>query len=121
MKVTRFYTGPDNETHFEDVELSMVECSLEELGITELRSEPMKVKEIIFREVAGNSALGWHNAKHRELVITLDGEAEVEIGDGSKRRFGPGDMILAEDTTGRGHITRITSKQPRKMVFITLE
>jgi uncharacterized cupin superfamily protein len=36
----------------------------------------------------------------------LSGEMEVEIGDGSKRRFKAGDVLLAEDTTGQGHITR---------------
>jgi len=31
---------------------------------------------------------------------------EIGIGDGTTRRFGPGDVVLADDLTGRGHTTR---------------
>jgi hypothetical protein len=43
----------------------------------------------------------------------------VECGDGTKRRFGPGDIMLADDTTGQGHITREIDA-PRKSLFIPL-
>jgi hypothetical protein len=52
-------------------------------------------------------------------VVTLAGRAEVECGDGTKRRFGPGDIMLADDTTGQGHITR-EIEAPRKSLFIPL-
>ncbi len=42
----------------------------------------------------------------RQLVVVLSGEMEVETSDGEKRRFGRGDMLLADDTSGSGHITR---------------
>ena len=31
---------------------------------------------------------------------------EIGIGDGTTRRFGPGDVVLADDMTGKGHTTR---------------
>jgi len=31
---------------------------------------------------------------------------EVVIGDGTTRRFGPGDAVLFEDLTGQGHTSR---------------
>ena len=49
---------------------------------------------------------GWHNASRRQYVIVLSGEMEIEIGDGTVRRLGPGEMVLGEDLTGQGHITR---------------
>jgi hypothetical protein len=52
-------------------------------------------------------------------VVTLEGIVEVECGDGSKRRFGAGDIMLADDTSGQGHITR-EIKGPRRSIFITL-
>jgi hypothetical protein len=36
----------------------------------------------------------------------LAGQMEIGIGDGTKRRFGPGDVVLADDLTGQGHTTR---------------
>jgi hypothetical protein len=54
-------------------------------------------------------------------VITLSGEAEIEIGDGTVRRFGPGDVMLAEDTTGRGHVTRVVGDEPRLYVSVPID
>ena len=43
------------------------------------------------------------------------------MGDGSRRVFGPGDLLLAEDTTGRGHVSRALDPEPRVSLFITLD
>ena len=126
VKVTRIYTGPDNESHFADMEIPSDETETITYGsdndkiITE-QSEPIKVKSIIFREVTGHYERDLHPAPRRQFVITLKGELEIETGDGTRRRFGPGDILLAEDTKGRGHISRSIGNQPRKMVFITLD
>jgi uncharacterized cupin superfamily protein len=36
----------------------------------------------------------------------MSGAVEMETTDGMKRRFLPGDLVLLEDTTGKGHVTR---------------
>ncbi len=46
---------------------------------------------------------------------------EIETGDGTKRVLGPGDILLAEDTTGHGHISRAVEGQPRESVFVALD
>ena len=49
----------------------------------------------------------WHNAPRRQYAIFLSGgQMEVVIGDGTTRRFGPGDAVLFEDLTGQGHTSR---------------
>jgi len=49
----------------------------------------------------------WHPAPHRQMIFCLSGQIEVEVSDGEIRTFGPGDLVLVDDTTGRGHITRV--------------
>ncbi|GAF92940.1 unnamed protein product, partial [marine sediment metagenome] len=56
-----------------------------------------------------------------QFVVTLAGEGEIIVGDGTSRRFGPGDIMLAEDITGQGHITRAVGKRPRISIFVTLD
>jgi len=51
----------------------------------------------------------------------LEGSVEIEIGDGSKRLFHCGDILLAEDTTGQGHFSRAVEGMPRKSLFIPIE
>jgi quercetin dioxygenase-like cupin family protein len=48
----------------------------------------------------------WHPAPCRQIFSFLSGEIEVEVSDGETRRFVPGDALLMEDTTGKGHATR---------------
>ena len=57
----------------------------------------------------------------RQYVITLSGQGEIEVGDGSKKLFEPGDVLLAEDTTGQGHVTRVVGDQPRTMMWVPLD
>lgn len=116
MKVTRLYTGGDGESHFEDIDIP-----LEDAGDIGRLSELEEATGIIFRETSSEYDYDWHNAPRRQYIIMLDGAVDVEIGDGTVRRFSTGDVLLAEDTTGRGHISRAVNNQPRKSIFVTLD
>ena len=48
----------------------------------------------------------WHNPPQRLLSLWLSGEVEFETSDGDIRRLPAGSVVLAEDTTGKGHISR---------------
>jgi hypothetical protein len=71
-------------------------------------------------EWAPGTFVDWHNAPRRQYVITLAGGVEIGLGDGSVHRFGPGEGILAEDLTGKGHTTRAVGNEPRITVTIPL-
>jgi hypothetical protein len=116
MKVTRLYTGPDGEAHFEDMDIP-----LKDGGQIGRLSDLIPAKGVIFRETGPDYDYDWHNAPRRQFIIMLDGSVDIEIGDGTKRRFGPGDVLLVEDTTGRGHISRAVNNQTRHSIFVTLE
>jgi hypothetical protein len=115
MKIVRLYTGPDDESHFEDIEVE-----LKSVGRV-LASPLQPTQGIVFRSAPPDHLSDYHPVPRRQYVITLSGEVEIETGDGSIRRFGPGDVMLAEDTSGRGHITRVVGGRPREYVFIPLE
>ncbi len=63
----------------------------------------------------------FHNAPRRQYVINLDAAVEIEVGDGTKRVLGPGEILLAEDTTGHGHKSRAVDGTPRRSIFVTLD
>jgi quercetin dioxygenase-like cupin family protein len=60
----------------------------------------------------------WHTAPRRQYVITLSGRGEVELVDGTKIPLGPGSIDLAEDLTGKGHITRVVGNEDRVTIAI---
>jgi quercetin dioxygenase-like cupin family protein len=49
----------------------------------------------------------WHNAPRAWFLIVLQGKSEVTAGDGQVRQFGPGSVVLLDDTAGKGHQTRV--------------
>jgi uncharacterized protein YhdP len=115
IKVTRLYTGPDGKTKAEEWEIPL---KGEGRG-TEL-SSVVGVTSLQFRRTNQDYNLDWHPAPRRQFVVTLSGESEVELEGGRKIRLGPGHILLAEDTTGQGHISRAVGSQDRISLFIPI-
>ena len=110
MGIYRLYTGKDGESHVEDLPLregSPLAALTPTAGIQ-------------FRETPAGNFLDWHPAPRRQWVIILSGELEIGPGDGTLRRFGPGDARLVEDTTGHGHTTRVVGARPCVMAYVPL-
>ena len=113
MKYFRIYSDADGESHFEDFD---VEFS------TQARdseySELYPATGVIFRRSRADQFVDWHAAPRKQFVVTLSGHAEVEASDGEVRQIGPGTIMLAEDVTGKGHITRGVGSEERLSLFI---
>ena len=115
IKGTRIYTGEDGKTHAEEYDVPLGT----QRGATEL-SEPIDVTSVQFRRTSPDYFIDWHTAPRRQFVITLSGESEVVIGDGTAVRLHPGHILLAEDTTGQGHISRAVGTEDRISLFLPL-
>ncbi len=115
MKVTRIYTGDDNRSHFEDIE---VEIGSSHVGLV---SEIIPATGLIFRETDGDYDYDFHNAPRRQYIVNLDGAVEITVGSGEKRILGREEVFLVEDTEGQGHISRAVDGKVRHSLFITLD
>jgi quercetin dioxygenase-like cupin family protein len=62
----------------------------------------------------------WHNAPRAWFLIVLQGASEVTTSDGQVRHFGPGSVVLLDDTTGKGHQTRAVGKIDHIAVVIPI-
>ena len=115
MAIIRIYTGPDGTSHFEEVR-----PTLEPRGDRSESAELIPGSGIVIRRFEAKRTNPWHHAPGRYAVFTLSGAVDIEIGDGTVRRLGSGDILIAEDTTGQGHITREVGPEPRVSVFVPL-
>ena len=114
VKITRIYTGPDGKTKLEEYEVPL---KGQNAG-TEL-SATVPVTSLQFRRTTESYDLDWHTAPRRQYIVTLAGESEIELEGGRKVRLGPGNILLAEDTTGQGHISRaVTGKDRISLVLL---
>ncbi|MFO1319055.1 MAG: hypothetical protein U1F52_05535 [Burkholderiales bacterium] len=116
MTVVRLYTGSDGRSHFEDMPVP-----LQDGGKVGFLSEKIRATGILFRETEGDYNYDFHTAPRRQYVVNLQGEVEIEVGDGTRRILRSGEVLLAEDTTGQGHISRAVNGRPRQSLFITLD
>jgi quercetin dioxygenase-like cupin family protein len=117
--IVRVYTGEDGQSHLEEVSLAL-QPFMDTEGAYGEGTPVQQATGISFRVAPPGYVLMWHCAPRRQYTITLSGQAEVEVGDGAVKRIGPGDVLLAEDLTGRGHITRVVGDQPRLYVVVPL-
>lgn len=117
--IWRIYSGDDGQSHFQEVALALVPFTDTEGAHGE--GTPLQpATGIVFRVSPPGYELSWHCAPRRQYSVTLAGEMEIEVGDGTIRRFGPGDVVLAEDLTGQGHITRVVGDVQRLYAVVPL-
>ncbi len=115
IRLVRLFTGDDGESHFTDGRVELGPS-----GAPSARSEVDGAAAVSFEESTSGSSLSWHNAPERQYVITLSGRLEFETRLGERFTITPGDVLLAEDTTGGGHRWRLVDDQPWRRVYVAL-
>ena len=116
MKIHRLYTDAAGESHFEDMEIEYVETTP-----AGRLSKRLPATGIIFREVPPTYDLDWHPAPRRQYIINLDNGVQITASDGEARVIGAGEVILVEDTTGKGHLSKAVNDRLRHCIFVALE
>ena len=116
MRIHNLYVDAEGETHFRDIE---VEWAEERRGSKLSRRLP--ATGIVFRETGGDYDLDWHRAPRRQYIINLDAGVRIRASDGESRLIGAGEVILVEDTTGKGHLSQAVEGQMRHSIFITVD
>ena len=86
------------------------------IGVTAMRG----ASGIQFRCSPPGHFIDWHPAPARQYVVILQGQSKITVGDGSSHTFGTGDVLFADDLTGRGHTTEAVSDEPRVSIFVPL-
>ena len=115
IRLVRLYTGDDGESHFTDDRVA-----LSPPDALDARSKADDAATVTFEESASGSSLSWHNAPERQYVVTLSGTLEFETRVGERFTIAPGDVLLADDTTGGGHRWRLVDDQPWRRVYVAL-
>ena len=111
FRYARIYTDDEGVSHDEDV---TVPFQMREYAPP---ASPMGVSATTGAESVTfiHGPLGWdgewHPTPRAQWAVVLTGRASITVGDGEVRTFGPGDLMLLDDTTGRGHLTEVVSPE----------
>lgn len=100
MQCYRLYAGNDGQSHFE---------KLDKAKAAPFFNDTKPATSYLIRDDYAPHIVNFHRAPRRRWVITLQGSVTISVGDGSSMTFHPGDIFLAEDTTGQGHTASPTN------------
>ena len=110
-KYLRLYSDENGDSHFEDFEVPLVPVDFAP------PAAPLKIAQFLpaTQTLWLGAQVGWageepHPSPRRMIFCTMQAEYEVTTSDGIVRAFPVGSVLLLEDTTGKGHTTRITSQ-----------
>jgi hypothetical protein len=116
MRIHNLYADEKGESHWRDIEVEWVESR----NFSKL-SKRLPATGIIFRETSGDYDLDWHPAPRRQYIINLDGGVKITASDGVAREIGAGEVILVEDTHGKGHLSKSLGGKLRHSIFVPIE
>ena len=118
LDYARLYVDAEGVSHFDDgtLMLSVQNYAPPANPIAIHAFENLDSATFVF--LPQGAAEDWHPAPRRQFAIITQGTVEVTAGDGEARRFGPGDIVLLEDTTGTGHQTRVIGDQGNLSIMV---
>jgi hypothetical protein len=116
MRIHNLYADAKGESHFRDVQVEWVE----ETRSGKL-SKRLPATGIIFRQVPPTYDLDWHPAPRRQYIINLDAGVQITASDGESRVIGAGEVLLVEDTKGKGHLSKAVGQQVRHCIFVPVD
>jgi hypothetical protein len=111
LKYAILYTDQDGESHFKDGELQFESVNFAPPAPPVELTSYIQASRLVFFRLPSGWFGDWHPAPRRQFFCCLSGEFEFTTTDGETRVFGPGEVFLLEDTWGKGHKSRITSKE----------
>jgi hypothetical protein len=118
VRYTRLYASPDGESHFEELDVDLAEVPYAPPAPPYFVSEATPATGVVMTTLPPGWFGDWHPSPRLQWWFQLGGELAVHTSDGDSRLFGPGSIVRVEDTTGRGHTTRVTSAEPVLAVYV---
>ena len=115
IRCVRIWTSDEGQSVFEEGHIDLGG------GVRgDVLSGDIAATSISFRETNSGGAFAWHDAPVRQFVITLSGTLDFETRNGEHFIINPGDILLAEDTTGGGHSWKLVDEQPWRRAYVIL-
>jgi hypothetical protein len=117
---TRLYSDASGESHFDDVEIDLASTDYTPSAPPLSLSDITATTQFRFMKARAGGTSDWHTSSARTMFFVLSGEWEVTASDGESRRFSTGSALLAEDISGKGHSSRVSSKEDSLAAMVEL-
>jgi hypothetical protein len=116
IHIHNLYCDANGQSHWRDLDVAW-----ENEGPEGKTSARQVANGIIFRQTQAEHDRPWHPAPRRQYIINLDAGVELTASDGESRKIGAGEIVLVEDTSGKGHLSKSINNQMRHSIFVPIE
>ncbi len=120
MKYTLLYADEAGESHFRDVDIDLETMDFAPPAPPINLSPYNSATRYAFCVFPSGWYGDWHPAPHKQIFFILSGESEARVSDGEVRQFGPGSVLLVEDTWGKGHVSRVVGEDDMVVAVVQL-
>ena len=114
----RIYTDEKDCSHFEDVHVSLHSTDYAPPAPNLNTSKIEDAQKYVFLDLPVGWYGDWHPTPVRQWLALMSGECEFETGDGEKRISKAGDIVLLEDTSGKGHQTKVVGNTAVRILAV---
>ncbi len=111
MKYAALYADNYGNSHFKDIEVGFTFVNFAPPAPPVGLSGYMPTSRFVFFKTPPGWSGDWHPAPERQFFCCFSGEFEITASDGETRIFCSGDVFLLEDITGKGHKSKVISKE----------
>ncbi len=105
LPYAKLYSDDSGVTHFDDESIPWQPVASGSQPVLEWITLLRDAQSIGYLRLAPGYFEGWHtdSVSRKQFVMVMSGVMEVEAGDGEKRLFTSGTVLLVTDISGRGN------------------
>jgi len=118
LSYTHLYTDADGETHFIEKQFEFEQREDIEARGGIMVSELKGVKGASIYRLKKGVVEDWHTAPRKQFGFVIQGESDITASDGQVLRLAPGNIILIDDTSGKGHITASAGDEDHVVLMV---
>ena len=107
IEYLRIYSDSDGCSHFEIKNVGLESKDYAPPAPPLNTSTLESADNSVFLELPVGWYGDWHPTPVRQWLILMSGECEFEVGDGERLIRKAGDVVLLDDTSGKGHQTKV--------------
>jgi quercetin dioxygenase-like cupin family protein len=120
MRYARLFADNSGESHFDDIEIEFTATDYVQSAAPLDLSATFAASQVAFMRAPARWASEFHVSSARNMFVVLSGKWEVTASDGESRHFAAGSALLVEDTTGRGHSSRVIGETAALAAMVEL-
>ena len=120
MQHACLYVDDLGESHFKDISFELEPSEFAPPAPPLNVSTTVPAKQLLFVSAPADWKGDWHPSPARQYLLMMSGELEIQASDGETRVFKSGDVILATDVVGTGHMSHSLGPDELKAVIVQL-